>query len=830
MDWLELRRKVGHTTYHDSDHLKAELAIPFVLEQAGHPVSASGGKYVTRCPFHEDRNPSFDVFGEHLERWGCWPCGIGGDVLDLVERLWRIERFVHVKDKAAELLNLQISSGWSGPTTGAAKQPFDRDVARELIMSSQMEAATDWMAVFSDLVGARPRLADADPEDLRAAFRLGSYRGAVVVPYYAQDLTLVAYKQRRPGEKIMAAPGTEFTDILYGEWLDDGTKPVLLCEGESDVWAAWNAVGDRYAVLGLPTGVGRPPVQANRLAGREVVLAFDGDEAARQSLVRWYEALKTQDCTVRIATMPDDLDLASVADIAEIVDSSLSIPSPVTLIDLRAEGIWRIPRTDKQEPVQLSNFSLLPTRQLVGTEEVDAWECSVLPADEPVVLSTVDMASKNRLIAWSGRHGGSWFGTDTDAQYLQAWLQSVRPFLAQGRTTTVAGLHDEQFVWPGGSIGKDHWVYSPGANDVELHRYIQHLHGGEFHFWEQFAMLRALHSPEVMDPILAWLAIAPLRSLVAPFPTLAVMGSSGTGKTTLLETVLHHFTGTTISVNLTSTSRFAISSFASATNAFPVWFDEYRPGAASDAILALDQIVRDSYNGHGSAKGGMGDHWAQVKLSKAEAPLIVSGEDAFQETSHVERIVPVYLTTKGRNSDILQQVQQWPGHGWAMMWLRALQWGLQTGDIPSLSVQPVEVPGLAPRMQTNLGVLRRGWDLLEHFGQRMGAPDFPEPNFDGVIRAWTADAKTDPIREAILWALDEPDASEYVTLADDRIHIRIVNFVEECGRRFKLPGGSKAIKRHLIDQLDAQPDRAYFHGTRARTYSISSATILSEED
>lgn len=74
--------------------LKQELSILFILEQLGHPGNPC------LCPFHDDSKPSMDVYGERLERWGCFPCGRGGDVLDLVSHMHPQLPFVEVKDRA----------------------------------------------------------------------------------------------------------------------------------------------------------------------------------------------------------------------------------------------------------------------------------------------------------------------------------------------------------------------------------------------------------------------------------------------------------------------------------------------------------------------------------------------------------------------------------------------------------------------------------------------------------------------------------------------------------------------------------------------------------
>lgn len=832
MDWLAL---VGNadTGYHDSNELKKDLSILFVLESNGHRSDEVGGKYVASCPFpgHQDSNPSFDVFGENLERWGCYPCNVGGDVLDLIQKLHpELLKFVHAKDKAAEYLSAQRTSGWTGPTQGR-KRVFDQAEANRIVLASSDDVPIDWVDVYEDLTveKSNPGLARVPQEWIRETFRISTHHGAAIIPYFDRDMNLVAYKRRKAGEKIMAASGSDFSETLYGEWLDtDPSKKVLLCEGESDVWAAMGTLAGKYAVLGLSTGAGSYPTQASTLTGRDVVLAFDGDQTGRRALVQWVTALQLADVkSVRIVVMPDRMDLATSPDIEALVAQSQPVLAIPRVLAPKADGIYKIPKTEDAAAVAITNWVFAPKRQLLGTDG-DAWEGTLLPHGIDVVISSADMSSKSSLVKWASKHGGSWFGSDNEAQHLQASLQAVRPFLATGNTSTVAGLHDNHFIYPGGSIGPDYWVYDAGVGGIEMERYTTGIVDGDSGFVEQLLAIRDLHRHDIMDPIIAWLAVAPLRSLISPFPTLAVLGGSGTGKTTLLETVLRQMTGTEISVNLTSTTAHAIHTFAGSTNSFPVWFDEYRPGAGQKAIEVIDQIVRDAYNGHGSAKGGMGGHWSEVRTLRADAPLIVSGEDAFTETSHVERIVPVYLTPSGRSAEALALVQSFGVNGWAKTWLETLHWGLITGHIPALTISP-EGAGLQPRMQHNLGVLRYGWNLLQFYAQ-MRNRTIPDPDFSGVVKAWDSEQGANPIMDALNWIVSESEAANTVKIEDDFLYVRVTNFVAYVNRAktYTLPGGQKAVGRYMVDHLGGQRVRSSFMGTQAQCIAIPVSTLDTE--
>jgi DNA primase len=69
------------------DEIKSRLDI---VQVAGEylPLERRGKHWVTRCPFHEDRNPSLVIFPDS-QRWKCFgsSCNLGGDLIDLLQKL-----------------------------------------------------------------------------------------------------------------------------------------------------------------------------------------------------------------------------------------------------------------------------------------------------------------------------------------------------------------------------------------------------------------------------------------------------------------------------------------------------------------------------------------------------------------------------------------------------------------------------------------------------------------------------------------------------------------------------------------------------------------------
>jgi len=803
-----------------------KLPIGYVLTRAGVDLEEVDGVVKAICPFHPDSSPSLDIYWDDKggERWGCYPCGVNGDVLDMIGKLNSVTAFGEKAKLARELLKQYHVDGWTGPKPGV-KKVLDIDAVRARVANAGSAQTGTRDAFLEAKSAANPGLAMSG-DWLVDWFGIGEELGSIVIPYWTRGGELLTMKYRTAHTKAMSAPGSQFGDVLYGEWADrDPERTVVLCEGESDAWAAAYALRDdpRYVVLGLPTGSGAHPKQAASLKGRNVILAFDGDQAGRAGNIRWHEALAEEDATVRLAPMPDGYDMAKLnpGQIVALVNGARHAIKAHKHLEPQGGGYYK---PGKEENFPVSNWTFRSERELVG-DTGTAYEGVILPLGNGTTLSSFDLASKPRIIAWSARHGGVWYGSDQDTQILLGMLQAEGPFLATGKMATVAGLHEGHFIWPGGKIGPDYWLYVEPPASVHLADMMAVVEGD----WNirQVNWMRALHTPAVMDPVLAWLAVSPLRSMLREFPILAVTGSSGSGKTTLLETILPAFTGSHITTNLTSTTEHALFSFVGSSNAFPIHFDEYRRGARKETMLSLQQILRDAYTGQGSSKGGMGKHWAEVTSVSAGAPIIVSGEDAFSETSHTERMVLVSLPLEGKNPEALKMVRSWTGSGFTYAYLSWLQEKLSTGDLPKIhnySAGPEELPA---RVRLNIGVLELGWDILGEFVTEHGGQELSRPDWSLITSEAEESSHHNPIKDAILWALDEADAAEFLVIRDGTVHMRIENFLRHVNRNseFQMPGGPEAIRKYLGQHYGARGDRVSMGGKQVRSMSFPAAAL-----
>ncbi|MBC7289650.1 MAG: DNA primase, partial [Armatimonadetes bacterium] len=70
------------------------------------PLKRSGRRFRGRCPFHQERNPSFYV-DPATGIWKCFGCGAAGDIFTFVQRIQNLT-FV----EAAEQLAAEVGVRW----------------------------------------------------------------------------------------------------------------------------------------------------------------------------------------------------------------------------------------------------------------------------------------------------------------------------------------------------------------------------------------------------------------------------------------------------------------------------------------------------------------------------------------------------------------------------------------------------------------------------------------------------------------------------------------------------------------------------------------------
>ncbi len=775
--------------------LKAEVSLAGIIMACGVSLNCESidGKYKGFCPFHDDEvTPNFEVNGGgDQQRYRCRACMKHGDVFDFLQEY-------ELLDFPAAMQKVQDYRDAGGlPAPSATVKHF----ATEEELQAVLTAAGGTQQVLPELLSERG--IEVPEPYIRAEFNVTADNATVYIPHYTVDGKLVGVKKRWHLDwtpKAMA--GSSLTHQLYACWRDKGRPDVIICEGESDTWLTSYLYRDEDVdVLGLPSGVRYPEEEwLNTLRGRNVTLLFDADKAGRGAVRQWAQ-YSPMPCRLSVAILPDgsDANSAGPALVRQAVTEARSVVDPTSL-QLRTDGGVYSTLNAQGNAVILSDFVFIPQR-LITMADNFIYEVKVPGKANIQFISGEDMSSTSRMRTWATRRLLAWKGSDRNLADLIELIkfQSITVPGVQG--VDVVGLHNGVFVLPTEVIGASGWGYVPPENDVHWEEKLRIVN----EHWDTrlLASLAQLHDARVITPILGWVAAAPLRSLFSNFPILTVTGGAGWGKTTLIRTVLESFGFWTASaVTMTGSTPHAIMSYAGSTNAFPVWVDEYRPGARPDTKQALDQVIRDAWDGASTIKGGMYDSRMKIKSMPSCAPLLVSGEDAFSDTAQIERMVMIDMPKLGRSKDALATVRQLNNAGFGRVYLTWLVQQIHEGNLPT-------PPAMLDRPAQCVAAIEYGYSLLQEFC--IAACSYQlEPAFDGsdCIKLQTDTQHLPAYLEAVQLAeglMDEQN--NYIVALDNEGngYIKPQSLVKWAEKHtdLKLPGSSRAFTRWMSKEFGA---------------------------
>lgn len=333
------------TTAHvnvDIPALKRRHPLGPVVESAGIELRGRGRVRQGLCPFHEETEGSFTVYA-NTQRWYCFGCGLGGDVLDFIQRTDGVDLPEAIR---------RLESSPERPVTTVAPAPSSvapepapvrdaalltaamRCYARQLQLSDEAraylasrgisaEAARRLGLGYSSGHGLHSWLTDAGFDGRRVlAGGLVSegrerFRGMIVVPELVGACPVLrhggrvhwlagraVHPQSRP--RFQALPGTK--PVLGLSRLPAASPWIVVTEGLFDwlVLAGW----------GLPAVAALGTQGMDRLASSlqdrpRVFLAFDSDEAGHAAATELAGPLGSH--RTRLATLPP-----GVSDVAEL--------------------------------------------------------------------------------------------------------------------------------------------------------------------------------------------------------------------------------------------------------------------------------------------------------------------------------------------------------------------------------------------------------------------------------------------------------------------------------------------------------------------------------
>ncbi|HSM68463.1 MAG TPA: DNA primase [Xanthomonadales bacterium] len=307
------------------DELLTRTDIVEVIERRVE-LKRAGSEYQARCPFHEEKTPSFTV-SPSKQFYHCFGCGAHGSAIGFLMQFEGLE-FVDAIEELARNAGLEV------PREGGGAPPKPRDdlyqtlnAAAEFFQQQLREhpPAIDYLKsrglsgeICRDFgVGFAPDSWDALQKHLgsgeaerKLLLRAGllsqgknkvydKFRNRIMFPIHDRGGRVIAFGGRAMGEdgpKYLNSPETELFHKgreLYGLYLArqrvGRLDEIIVVEGYTDV-VALAQYGLRNAVATLGTATTPQHAEILFRAADTVVYCFDGDAAGRKAAWRALEA------------------------------------------------------------------------------------------------------------------------------------------------------------------------------------------------------------------------------------------------------------------------------------------------------------------------------------------------------------------------------------------------------------------------------------------------------------------------------------------------------------------------------------------------------------
>jgi DNA primase len=337
------------------DAVKAAADIVEVVSLRTSLRRVSGARFTGRCPFHEERTPSFSV-DPVAKLYHCFGCGVGGDVIKFVRESENLD-FVGAIEWLADRFRITLEYEESTPREDAERRRRDR-------MTKLLEQATAYFEriLWETDAGEPVRAYLAERrlgEEVSREFRLGLSRGAGLVAkakesgfgleeiraaglanqrgndYFPFRLMfplsdargrIVGFQARKLRDddplrgKYVNTPESDLFkkgNVLYGLHL---ARPAIakqdraiVVEGNTDVIALRQA-GVEAVVASMGTALTEHQLRELGRLTRRLFLCFDADAAGQEATLRGMQLAVTQGFDVRVVALPRGEDPADAPD------------------------------------------------------------------------------------------------------------------------------------------------------------------------------------------------------------------------------------------------------------------------------------------------------------------------------------------------------------------------------------------------------------------------------------------------------------------------------------------------------------------------------------
>lgn len=331
------------------DQIKDRIDLAELVREYVPELKKIGISWKMRCPFHQEKTPSF-IVSPDKQIWHCFGCGKGGDAfgfikeiegLEFVDALRLLAKRVGIKlqrqdpaleSERARLLDiLRLSAKWYHQALLSAKSGQQaRDYVKNRQVSDltcdvwQIGFAPDaWDGLFNYLQSRGYKAGEIVRAGLAASGDRGGYydrfRYRLMFPIADVHGSIVGFTGRKLkeddlGGKYINTPETPLyhkSQILYGlSAAKDSIRQedsVVIVEGNMDCLSSHQA-GVNNVVASSGTALTGEQIKLIKRFSKNIILAFDPDTAGQDALMRGLAIAWQEDMIINIISLPASQD------------------------------------------------------------------------------------------------------------------------------------------------------------------------------------------------------------------------------------------------------------------------------------------------------------------------------------------------------------------------------------------------------------------------------------------------------------------------------------------------------------------------------------------
>ena len=341
-------------------------------------LKRSGKNLTALCPFHKEKTPSFSVSPDK-QLFHCFGCGAGGNVINFVMKIEALD-FIETVKLLAEKAGIDLPeadyTGIEGQRTQKKQliKELNTQAAKffyNTLMSKEGVVAREYLAgrkisertIKQFGLGYAPNSKDlllkhlnsqgfSSDDIVNAGLAIlgddGYYRdkfiNRVMFPIFDIRGNAVAFGGRAIGNhspKYLNSPETDVfykSKIIYGMNFakQSDAKELIIVEGYMDV-ISLHQHGINNAVATMGTALSEEHAKIISRYYKDVVIAFDSDEAGRKAVLRSMQILLNAGCRIKILNLDEEKDPDEYIKSKGVNNFKKAVSKAVGMIDYRIE-------------------------------------------------------------------------------------------------------------------------------------------------------------------------------------------------------------------------------------------------------------------------------------------------------------------------------------------------------------------------------------------------------------------------------------------------------------------------------------------------------------